>query len=461
MKVISRYLSTLALLLVLVQTTGVLAQSVNTQSVQGRAPVATGVTLNGPAVPLVGDTLQGTYGFNDPDLDGELGSVLRWLNDGDSELASGGSYILTDAERGKQVRFAVTPATDPAVTEPHQGNEVISLPSAVVQGRPDPAKSSFTVDKSTIVADGVENAVLTLTLKDSAGTPVIGIGDRVALEHSGIAGAGAVILTEGSQGGGVYEYILTGTTPGIETLTPQLDGASLISMPPSLQVSLVDPVLAAAEVVQLVTTTDNKPADGTSQNIVTATVHNIDGNPLSGVTVNWQVMTGFATLSASTSTTNALGQAIVGVKSTTVGSVTVLAKVSSNTTDIGKVASSTFIYSPLILRYSTPPKTIMSWSAAYSYCESLGSGYRLPTRDELQKLFVDATSASAINQPNRDMCNIHGWPLDTGCGGSRFYYWTSEAYGTSTTQHYGIHMYNGNAYGYNDTTQPSHVACIH
>ena len=47
MKVISRYLSYLALWLVLGQTTGAMAESANTLSVQGRAPVASGVTLTG------------------------------------------------------------------------------------------------------------------------------------------------------------------------------------------------------------------------------------------------------------------------------------------------------------------------------------------------------------------------------------------------------------------------------
>ncbi|ENC9558714.1 hypothetical protein ABLF39_004631, partial [Aeromonas hydrophila] len=236
MKVISRYLSYLALWMVLWQTTGAMAESANTLSVQGRAPVASGVTLTGPAAPLVGDTLLGTYTFNDLDADEEEGSVLRWLNNSDIELARGDRYLLTDAERGKQLRFAVTPATNPAVTDPHEGAEVSSSLSAVVQGRPDPAKSTFSANKSTIVADGVDNAVLTLTLKDDNQAPVTGISDRVALGYSGVD-TDVISLTENDLGNGIYEYILTGTKSGVVTLTPQLDGAPLTTIPQSLQVT--------------------------------------------------------------------------------------------------------------------------------------------------------------------------------------------------------------------------------
>lgn len=556
MKVISRYLSYLALLLVLGQTTSVLAQSAKTLSVQGRAPVAIGVTLTGPAVPLVGDTLLGTYGFDDLDLDGELGSVLRWLNSDDSELASGiGSYILTDAERGKQVRFAVTPATDPAKTDPHLGAEAISAPSAVVQGRPDPTQSTFSVDKTTIVADGTEKAVLTLTLQDSAGTPVAGISDRVSLDYSGIVGTDVITLTEHDRGSGVYEYILTGTKSGVETLTPQLDGAPLITTPSSLQVTLI-PNPATAVVAQLVTTTDNQLADGVSSDLLTATVHDVEGNPMQDVTVVWSHGSTTATLGVATSVTDSNGQAMVPLSNTRAETVTVTARVQANSGDLGMTSDANFALYPLLdtlvvgtdnqpannkafnavlatfkdlngavlanasvtLQFSSNKGTVtfdhaspwttttnaagevtlslrdsvtedvevtvyaaksalvqkmvsvnftelmisrflkpltatpMKWQDANNYCNGLG--YRLPTRYELQALFVEVSPSADTNY---ELCNMHGWPMEYKCKGEYNDYWTSEAHGPD--RYWNVYMNSGNA-GDLPATAPSQVACI-
>ncbi|MFB2862503.1 Ig-like domain-containing protein [Aeromonas sp. MdU4] len=346
MKVISRYLSYLALWMVLWQTTGAMAESANTLSVQGRAPVASSVTLTGPAAPLVGDTLLGTYTFNDHDTDEEQGSVLRWLNNSDIELARGERYLLTDAERGKQLRFAVTPATNPAVTDPHEGVEVSSSLSAVVQGRPDPAKSTFSVDKSTIVADGVDNAVLTLTLKDDNQTPVTGISDRVALGYSGVD-TDVISLTENDLGNGIYEYILTGTKSGVVTLTPQLDGTPLTTLPQSLQVTLAaNP--ATAKVAQLVTTTDNQPADNVSADLLTATVHDIEGNPMLGVSVVWSHGSTTATLGAATSVTDSNGLATMNLINTRAETVAVTARAEANSADLGMTSDANFALYPVL-----------------------------------------------------------------------------------------------------------------
>ncbi|HHQ4452767.1 TPA: Ig-like domain-containing protein, partial [Aeromonas veronii] len=348
MKVISRYLSYLALWLVLGQTTGAMAESANTLSVQGRAPVASGVTLTGPAAPLVGDTLLGTYTFNDQDTDEEQGSVLRWLNNSDIELARGDRYLLTDAERGKQLRFAVIPATNPAVTDPSEGVETSSSLSAVVQGRPDPAKSTFSVDKSTIVADGVDNAVLTLTLKDDNQTPVIGISDRVELGYSGVD-TDVISLMENDRGNGIYEYILTGTKSGVVTLTPQLDGAPLTTLPPSLQVTLAaNP--ATARVAQLVTTTDNQPADNVSADLLTATVHDIEGNPMQGASVVWSHGSTTATLGAATSVTDSNGLATVTLINTQAETVAVTARAEANSGDTGMTSDANFALYPVLDR---------------------------------------------------------------------------------------------------------------
>lgn len=553
MKVISRYLSYLALWLVLGQTTGVMAESANTLSVQGRAPVASGVTLTGPAAPLVGDTLLGTYTFNDLDTDEEQGSVLRWLNNSDIELARGDRYLLTDAERGKQLRFAVTPATNPAVTDPHEGGEVSSPLSAVVQGRPDPAKSTFSVDNSTIVADGVDNAVLTLTLKDENQTPVIGISDRVELGYSGVD-TDVISLMENDRGNGIYEYILTGTKSGVVTLMPQLDGAPLTTLPPSLQVTLAaNP--ATARVTQLVTTTDNQPADNGSADLLTVTVHDIEGNPMQGASVVWSHGSTTATLGAATSVTDSNGLATVTLINTRAETVAVTARAEANSGDPGMTSDANFALYPvldtlavgtnnqpannkalntivatfkdlagsvlanvpitvqfsadkgtvtfdnespwttttndagevimslrnsstedvnvnvyaansseeqraisvhftelMISRFLKPDPATMNWIDADNHCNNLGR--RLPTKAELQALFVEV---SPYYGENFELCNAHGWPMAGKCGGTFDDYWTSEWLGSD--KYMNVYMNVGGA-GVLPGGQPSQVACI-
>lgn len=104
-----------------------------------------------------------------------------------------------------------------------------------------------------------------------------------------------------------------------------------------------------------------------------------------------------------------------------------------------------------------PTTNLYTWPQADAYCKGLTPAARLPTSKELQDIFVNKTSATAIGQTNYEMCDIHGWPLNSRCGGSTYYYWTSEA--GSSGRHWTVNMYNGNTYGGIDTDF-RHVACV-
>lgn len=86
-----------------------------------------------------------------------------------------------------------------------------------------------------------------------------------------------------------------------------------------------------------------------------------------------------------------------------------------------------------------PPDTLaQTWSDGNAYCQ--GQGARLPTRDELKQLFLDATSVTSIGQKNIEMYTQHGWPLENICAGSSNWYWAGE---TSITSHYIVGMTSG------------------
>lgn len=77
------------------------------------------------------------------------------------------------------------------------------------------------------------------------------------------------------------------------------------------------------------------------------------------------------------------------------------------------------------------PDTVLRHSnEADAHCRSQGA--RLPTKAELQQLFVDATDATVAggSEYNDQMCSLHNWPLSTLCGGSNNpstdFYWTSD-----------------------------------
>ncbi|HHW4401482.1 TPA: Ig-like domain-containing protein, partial [Aeromonas hydrophila] len=107
--------------------------------------------------------------------------------------------------------------------------------------------------------------------------------------------------------------------------------------------------------------------------------------------------------------------------------------------------------------FTTPDTNTRNWNDADAYCKGLSPAARLPTRAELQNLFIQSTSATAISQPNFEMCDVHGWPLSSRCGGSTKYYWISEAFGIS--MHWLVNMNTGNAIS-NRGTYGGHVTCV-
>jgi uncharacterized protein YjdB len=107
--------------------------------------------------------------------------------------------------------------------------------------------------------------------------------------------------------------------------------------------------------------------------------------------------------------------------------------------------------------FTTPDTITRDWHDADAYCKGQTPAARLPTRVELQNLFIQSTSATKIGQINNDMCDVHGWPLVGRCGGSTNSYWTSE--GTGSSYHWGVGMHYGIPSSNGDTIL-NHVTCV-
>uniref|UniRef100_UPI00191CB336 Ig-like domain-containing protein n=1 Tax=Aeromonas caviae TaxID=648 RepID=UPI00191CB336 len=97
----------------------------------------------------------------------------------------------------------------------------------------------------------------------------------------------------------------------------------------------------------------------------------------------------------------------------------------------------------LLSFFTTPDTTLRNWNDADAYCRELSPPARLATRHELETLFVQSTSATAIGQKNNDMCEIHGWPMSQGkCGGITNSYWNSTVRDVAGN-HWTTNMYDG------------------
>uniref|UniRef100_UPI001CBA64CD DUF1566 domain-containing protein n=2 Tax=Aeromonas sobria TaxID=646 RepID=UPI001CBA64CD len=110
----------------------------------------------------------------------------------------------------------------------------------------------------------------------------------------------------------------------------------------------------------------------------------------------------------------------------------------------------------------TPPVKGMGWNDADAYCKGLTPPGRLPTAFELQSLFINSTSATAIDQTNYEMCNTYGWPLYNKCGGGTNWYWTIQNTTTSQTTHYIVSMLSGSSKAnLSSDSDPLNTTCIH
>ncbi|APC19610.1 hypothetical protein BLL42_28275 (plasmid) [Pseudomonas frederiksbergensis] len=117
--------------------------------------------------------------------------------------------------------------------------------------------------------------------------------------------------------------------------------------------------------------------------------------------------------------------------------------------DAAKVMQTVVVPAGLqVINFSKPDGLPRNWSGADSYCKyTVGNGARLPTKDELLELFVNATrSMEGVVVMNTDMCNLHGW-----CGAPSTY-WSSDS-------RHGVSLSNGDS-NYVESYSTFQVACV-
>ena len=101
-------------------------------AVANSTPTATSFPIAG--TPAVGQTLTGSYGYDDVDGDGEGASTFRWLRGGSAiPGATSSTYATTLADLGKQIVFEVTPV---ASTGASPGASAVSAALTILNSPP-------------------------------------------------------------------------------------------------------------------------------------------------------------------------------------------------------------------------------------------------------------------------------------------------------------------------------------
>jgi len=136
--------------------------------VANSAPGATGLTItdsNGGSV-VVGDSLTGSYTYNDVDGDAEGASSFRWLRNGTAIAgATATAYTLVAADSGTTISFEVTPV---AATGTSPGAAAVSAGTIVIADTTAPASASISINAAAAATNAIA-ATLTLSATDAVG----------------------------------------------------------------------------------------------------------------------------------------------------------------------------------------------------------------------------------------------------------------------------------------------------
>ncbi|WP_449547228.1 Ig-like domain-containing protein, partial [Lelliottia amnigena] len=155
--------------------------------------------------------------------------------------------------------------------------------------------------------------------------------------------AGLTSVSSTTNASGQAEMTFTDTHAETVTLTAKSGGADNGQSKTSSFVANT----ATAHVSSLTIDDDNHTANGTAQNRATATVTDANGNIVSGSTVDWNVG-GNATLSATTSQSDANGKAIVSLTDVVAETVNLSARVGNTMPQVQKTTF-TFIVDHLTM----------------------------------------------------------------------------------------------------------------
>ncbi|NIH54023.1 Ig-like domain-containing protein [Lysinibacter cavernae] len=198
-------------------------------------------------------------------------------------------------------------------------------------------KSDVTVTTDESVANGSDTQTVTATIRDANNNPKSGVTvDFVALDSAATVKTASAVTNEN----GVASTEVTAKVAGSHRVAATVGGVAVKNSPVAATFIAGEPTFGADGTSIFEVTDGEVEANGVARHGASATVRDADGNPVAGVTVNFTVSDG-AQLSVASSLTNADGIASTQIASSSAGSYTVSAMVSSESIK-GSPATVTF-----------------------------------------------------------------------------------------------------------------------
>jgi gliding motility-associated-like protein len=198
--------------------------------------------------------------------------------------------------------------------------------------------------KGTAVADDVDLTTVRAVITDANGNPVAGQTVTFTLADGTAVFVGSTTLTTDANGIAIIN--LQSTTAGLVHITTTVNGTPITNgSPAEVQFIAGAPDLSNPD-TQIIIDVNDADADGIAENVIRAHIVDAYGNPVAGQTVTFNY-TGTATAGGPlTGTTDANGNFILRLTSTTVGIVSVTADVNGTPIPNG---------SPAAVRFTTFP----------------------------------------------------------------------------------------------------------
>ncbi|HAS8353768.1 TPA: hypothetical protein I7721_22130, partial [Vibrio vulnificus] len=246
-------------------------------------------------------------------------------------LGVAGQSVALSATNGAVIASQATTGSDGTVTVPVTSRTAgVSTVTATFKGvsksvsltflpAPDLGKTTVTVSKSVIQADGADTAEITLQPRNAQGDAITQSGYEVEFTSS-LAG---VKIGTASYKDGTYRATLSGTVVGTAVISATVSGRKITGT----ATVTVSGVSSSAAVSALTVMSDNAAADGTAENRTKAVVTDVNGNAVTGYPVSFTADNGASVVSSAVTGTD--GSVTVAVTAVTAGVVNVVASTSS------------------------------------------------------------------------------------------------------------------------------------
>jgi len=345
--------------------------------------VADNAYANGRAMNAVKSTVKDANGNPVPNI------TVAFAADNGAVINSGGT---TDSDGNVIVMVTSTSTGASNVTATVNGSSQ-TVQVHFTQGSVDVTKSSLTAVPVTILANGIEQSILTATLKDVGGNPVTGA--NVTFQSSLV---NSTIGTVTENNDGTYRATLSGNTAGRTLVRLVVNGVSPgLSTPVTLK---TDDRTAEITSGDLIVTNDDVLANGLATNSVAARVTDAKGNPVAGMDVMFTADNGAVIGTSGTTSSN--GLVSMTLTSTTAGVSHVTAEVngSSQTVKVRFVAGAIDAAQSSLIAV---PATITANGTAHSTLTATlkdATGNVLPGKTVVFRSSLVNTSVSTVTDNN-------------------------------------------------------------